>query len=190
MITTDKPYIKALITYSIVLIMFTLDQWTKYLVIKTMPVTVDINTKMITVGHEPYKFLSWLYFTHVVNFGSAFSTFFGQKFMLIAFAGLISLGLIVYERSSVSKRTKVLSFSIGFLLAGAFGNLFDRIRLGYVTDFLDLRWNGDNVFAIFNVADISINFGIYLLIYYFFFQEGKIKQSDTNMEDEEIISKA
>ncbi len=184
MIKPTKPYISSLITYLTVVIMFGIDQWTKYLVTEKLPIRVDFVNKTIAEAHASYPFLPWLWFTHVVNFGSAFSTFYGRKVLLVIFAGAISLGIIAYERISVSNRTKVLSLSLGFLLAGAFGNLFDRIRLGYVTDFLDLRWKGDNIFAIFNGADVSINLGIYLLIFYFFFQEAKIKkQKESDDED-------
>lgn len=185
MTNSNKPYLKTLITYLTAAIMLGLDQLTKQLVINNLPVSVDIVNRTILQPHESYKFLSWLWFTHVVNFGAAFSTFYGKKFLLMGFAIFISAGLVAYERISFVRRTKLLSFSMGFLLAGALGNLLDRIRIGYVTDFLDLRSGGQNIWPIFNIADVSINIGIGLLIIYYLFQEGKsIKKDD--MEDEEI----
>jgi signal peptidase II len=183
---SNKKNIAITITYLTTLIMFGLDQWTKQMIINAMPITVDVANKTFT-SYDSYKFLSWLWFTHVVNFGAAFSTFYGKRYLLLAFAGIISVGIIIYERQSARIRPKILSFSLGFLLAGAFGNLFDRFRLGYVTDFLDFRNNGQNVWPIFNVADISINIGITLLVIYYIFIEAKLKQEDENMEDDEII---
>lgn len=182
---SNKKYIASVITYVVAIIMFGFDQWTKQMIIDAMPITVDVINKTAT-QYESYKFLSWLWFTHVVNFGAAFSTFYGKKYLLMTFAAVIATGLIVYERMSYRERTKVLSYSMGFLLAGAFGNLFDRVRLGYVTDFLDFRYNSQNIWPIFNIADVSINIGIVLLIYYYIFQEPKITKAAENMEDDEI----
>ncbi len=185
MSVSNKKLIAPLMTYLTAFTMFGMDQWTKQMVINAMPITVDVANRTMS-QFKSYEFLSWLWFTHVVNFGAAFSTFYGQKTLLIVFASVIAIGLIIYERTSYMSRTKVLSCSMGFLLAGAFGNLFDRVRLGYVTDFLDFRSNGQNIWPIFNVADISINIGIVLLVYYYMFQESKIKQEQENMEDDEI----
>lgn len=184
---TNKKGVAAAITYITTLVMFGLDQWTKQIVINTMPITVDVASRTFSTS-ESYKFLSWLWFTHVVNFGAAFSTFYGKTYLLLGFAGLISAGIIIYERRTSAIRPKILSFSLGFLLAGAFGNLFDRARLGYVTDFLDFRNNGQNVWPIFNVADISINIGIVLLIIYYIFIEEKLEKQRQleNLQDDDI----
>jgi signal peptidase II len=173
-----KIYLTSVITYLVAVISFTVDQVTKNEIIKTLP------------NLQQYKIVfPWLWFTHVVNYGAAWSTFSGKTFLLSAFAALISLGLIIYERLSFVKRTKLLSFSIGFLLGGAIGNLYDRVLYGRVTDFLDLRYNGQNIWPIFNGADISINIGIGLLILYYIFQDKKNQVPDDDMEDEEIKPK-
>jgi len=52
---------------------------------------------------------------------------------------------------------------LGLVLGGAVGNLIDRARLGYVVDFLDLHW-GPHHWPAFNIADIGITIGIFLLI--------------------------
>lgn len=182
---SNKKTIAFIITYSVALMMFGLDQATKQMIIDAMPITIDVaNTKYTT--YKSYEFLPFLWFTHVVNFGSAFSAFYGQKALLLTLVGAIMIGMIYYERQSASSRHKILSYSLGFLLGGALGNWFDRARLGYVTDFLDFRINSQNVFPIFNVADISVNIGIGLLIIYTFFLEPKIKKEEENMEDDEM----
>jgi signal peptidase II len=79
--------------------------------------------------------------------------------------GLVSLGVIglivAYHRQS--GRSLYLSIALGFLLGGAVGNVIDRLRLGYVVDFVDiglgtLRW------YTFNVADAAISASIVLLV--------------------------
>ncbi len=180
-------YMPSIVTYATTIVAFIIDQITKAMVIYNMPVNVNINNLLVIPPYpESYKFLPILWFSHVINPGAAFSTFFGRKYLLIIFALVISVAIIFYEIKTAKKRVTTLSLSLGFLLAGAFGNLFDRVRLGYVTDFLDLRWNNHNIWPIFNVADMSINLGIYLLIFYFFFQESKIKKSG-DLEDDQII---
>lgn len=197
-----------LITYIVAIIMFLLDQGTKQWVINTMPITVDTTSQTFS-SHPSYKFLPFLWFTHVVNFGAAWSIFYGKRFTLLLLAGCISLGVIYFEFTSRKYRTKTLSAAIGFIMAGAAGNIFDRARMGYVTDFFDLRWawadtnpitimghkffefkEGYNIFPIWNVADMSIDAGIALLIIYFFFQEHKIKKDlDTSSENTTELNK-
>lgn len=189
--TSKKIYITSIITYVVAILMFGLDQWTKNMVIEAMPITVDVLNQKITQAYPSYEFTPILWITHVVNFGAAFSIFYGKKYLLLTFVSIISLAIMSYEWSTRKTRTKLLSFSIGFILSGALGNLYDRAKQGYVTDFFDFRYNGQNVWPIFNVADIAIDIGIGLLILYFIFQEGKEDQKldeSKDMEDEEIIS--
>jgi signal peptidase II len=58
---------------------------------------------------------------------------------------------------------------LGFLLGGALGNLIDRARLGYVVDMFNTQ-NGhyENIFPIFNIADVGIDVGVALLLLYTF----------------------
>jgi signal peptidase II len=74
---------------------------------------------------------------------------------------LVVIGLIVvyHARSAVSP---YLSVTLGLLLGGAIGNMLDRIRLGYVVDFVDVGI-GSTRFYTFNVADSAISVAILLL---------------------------
>ena len=180
-----KKYLKViLITYVIGILMFGLDQMTKQMIINAMPITIDTASQ--TFGQYPsYKFLPWLWFTHVVNFGAAFSILYGQKNLLLLMAFVISSGVVYFEVTSREYRTKTLSAAIGFIMGGAAGNIFDRARQGYVTDFFDFRNSaGQNVWPIWNVADVSIDIGIALLVIYFFFQESKIEKKRAEEKQE------
>lgn len=173
----NKNYNKVLLTYSVFIIVFVLDQLTKNYIINTMPIEVFIDTSKFT-SYPSQQIFSWLWLTHVVNFGAAWSLFSGQKYLLLAFGLIVYSALVYYEFNSRNTRTKTLSIGLGFILAGL-GNFVDRIRLGYVTDFLDVRNSlGQNVWPIFNVADISIDIGVFLFIIYVIFQEGKNKASN------------
>lgn len=170
-----KKYRNSFITYIIAILFFSLDQLTKTAVYNSIPLQ---NSKVV---------FPWLWLTHVENYGAAFSSFYGQRVLLCIFAGIISTGMIIYEIKTHFIRTKLLSFSLGFLLAGAVGNLYDRTKFGKVTDFLDLRYNAENIWPIFNVADISINVGIGLLILFYIFQDGKTKTNPDKTSDEESV---
>ncbi len=95
------------------------------------------------------------------NAGGLFGLFQGQA-LPFGLVSLVVVGLIVAFHGR-SGRSPYLSVTLGLLLGGALGNLTDRLRLGYVVDFVDaglgnVRW------YTFNVADTAISFAILLLL--------------------------
>jgi signal peptidase II len=106
---------------------------------------------------------------HVRNTGAAFSLLQGgQLFFLVV--TVLALALIVYFQREFRGRGAMLHVVLGMILGGTLGNLVDRIRLGYVTDFIsvgigDLRW------PTWNVADASLVLGIGALVVYLTFFE-------------------
>jgi signal peptidase II len=95
------------------------------------------------------------------NNGGLFGLFHGQA-LVFALVSLVVVALIVLYHAKAG-RSMYLSITLGLLLGGAIGNLIDRLRLGYVVDFVDagvgaLRW------YTFNVADTGISFAILLLL--------------------------
>lgn len=96
--------------------------------------------------------------THVTNTGAAFGLFQGAGTVLtvVAFVGVLLL--LVYYRT-FGLHHPFLRLSLALQLGGALGNLIDRLRQGYVTDFIDLR-----VWPVFNLADSAITIGAVLLI--------------------------
>ena len=79
--------------------------------------------------------------------------------------GIVSLGVVglIVAYHARSGRSFYLSISLGLLLGGAIGNLVDRLRLGYVVDFVDIGI-GDLRFFTFNVADAAISTAIVMLV--------------------------
>lgn len=76
----------------------------------------------------------------------------------------------------------------GLLLGGTIGNLIDRLRLGYVTDFIDVKIWGDFHWPIFNVADSSLSIGAILLAIYFLLNYQTLEISHKNKKYERTHS--
>lgn len=105
----------------------------------------------------------FFYITNCHNEGAAFSLFSGSTLFLI----LITLFVIFFIYKSLNKKdiSSIQKISYGILLGGILGNLYDRVFLGYVIDYLDfVIFKFD--FAIFNFADICILMGTLMVIFF------------------------
>jgi signal peptidase II len=152
------PIYKDLTVLQLAALVFVIDQFSKYLVIQ-----------LLAFG-ESFPDRGFFRFTHVHNTGSAFGLFQGQNtpLILVSFVGIIVLSLIY---RSQPRPSNWLRLSLGLQLGGAFGNLLDRLRLGYVTDFIDI-----GPWPVFNMADASIVTGL-LLLAWIFLRPGRSQES-------------
>ena len=96
--------------------------------------------------------------THGSNTGTAFGLLPNQTLFLI-FASIIAIAFLAYFYRAYALPSPILRLAIGLQLGGAFGNLFDRVAFGAVTDFIDVGW-----WPIFNIADSSICVGMATLV--------------------------
>jgi len=103
---------------------------------------------------------NFLHLTYIQNTGAGFGILKGSNTILI-FISLIIIGAILYYFNKITKE-KSINLPIALILGGAIGNLIDRIFLGHVIDFMDLR-----IWPAFNVADSAITIGAIWLIIYF-----------------------
>lgn len=95
------------------------------------------------------------------NTGVSFGLFAGNdRLFLIAATLAITLALAVWM---LRAQEKLLIGGLALVIGGALGNLFDRLRLGAVVDFLDLHW-ADLHWPAFNLADVAITIGAVLLL--------------------------
>jgi signal peptidase II len=122
-------------------------------------------THSILHGGRPIPLLgNILELIYVQNRGVAFSLLEGREslYVLIALAVAVVVWLYWRLRNSPSVLIKVI---FGLIIGGAIGNLIDRLRLGYVVDFVHFQIPAIGFsFAVFNVADSSITVGVILLI--------------------------
>ncbi|MDR5657929.1 signal peptidase II [Serpentinicella sp. ANB-PHB4] len=100
-----------------------------------------------------------LHFTYVENRGAAFGIMQDQKLFFIIVTFII-LAVMIYYLLTIDNLKKSVIVSLSLIIGGAIGNLIDRIRFGYVIDFIDFR-----VWPVFNIADIAIVIGQIILIY-------------------------
>ena len=123
-----------------------------------------IAEERITIG-EQIEVLGPLEFTLTHNRGVAFGLAGGAGAPLVLVT-LIALGAVLYLFSRSPARPWMW-LAVGLLAGGALGNLVDRVRLGHVTDFIDLPpWPP------FNLADVAITFGVILLVILYLFDAG------------------
>ena len=121
---------------------------------------IDRATKVwaLTVlvrGPIPLGKYFWL--NYVENTGAAFGMFQNGNGLLIGVM-LAILGYLVWSWKDLAKYGRMAEYGAILIIAGALGNLYDRITLGFVVDFLDFR-----VWPVFNVADACITVGAAVL---------------------------
>ena len=104
--------------------------------------------------------------TRYHNTGAAFSFLADaagwQRWLFTALAIIVSTALVVWLRR-IDRGDTALASSVALILAGALGNVIDRLRLGHVIDFIHFHW-GEHYFPAFNVADSAITIGAALLL--------------------------
>ncbi|HEY7525101.1 MAG TPA: signal peptidase II [Candidatus Limnocylindrales bacterium] len=140
--------------------------WAPFVVIAAAVVVADQVTKAWLVGMlgpgESLRVLGdWLRLVHTRNTGAVFGLFRDQA-PLFAAVSLGVVGLIAWFHGR-SGRSPMMTLALGLLLGGAIGNLVDRLRFGYVVDFVDAGIGGVRFYT-FNVADSAISAALLLLI--------------------------
>jgi signal peptidase II len=103
---------------------------------------------------------------HAQNRGAAFSLFQGGTIIFLI-VSLLSIGLVAYFYREFRDRSPWLHVDLGIVLGGTLGNFVDRLRQGYVTDWISVGV-GDARWPTFNVADASVVVGIGVLVLYLF----------------------
>lgn len=137
-----------------VIIVAFIDQATKGLIVSSMP----LDSGFVVIA-------GFFDIVHFRNTGAAFSLFSSggvMKTVFLALTSIAALVIIAFLIKNEKRRLNVISFSL--IAGGAAGNLIDRVRLGYVVDFLFFSIAGYH-WPAFNVADSAITIGAALIAY-------------------------
>jgi signal peptidase II len=124
-----------------------------------------VSKILITKSVAAYQGITLTPFLNLIlrhNYGASFSFLSGaggwQRWFFVALAVVISIVILKYLYS-MPKNKNFLACALALILGGAIGNLFDRLTLGYVIDFIDFHINTWH-FATFNIADSAITIGV------------------------------
>jgi len=151
-------------------IVVALDQWTKWLVRQN----VEFGGQWLPQG------LGWLSpYARIVNWsnsGAAFGMFQNGNLVFTILAIIVIIAIIYYY-PQVEANDWTLKLAMGLQLAGASGNLIDRLLVGKVTDFISI-----GTFAVFNFADSSITVGVIVLLIGVWIKERQEKKKAAELQ--------
>lgn len=100
-----------------------------------------------------------LQLTYVVNKGAAFGIFQNHKFLLYSFTVLVTCALAYYLIKNKTQMSNLCQYGFILIIAGAVGNLIDRLSKGFVVDFIMYTFFNGYHFPVFNIADIGVTLG-------------------------------
>ena len=153
--STKAGFSKTVILLLTALTILVADQLTKALVVANL-----------AVGEQARLLGDLVQVWHAQNRGAAFSLFQGGTVVFLI-VSVLSIGMVAYFHRSLRDRSLWLHVVLGIVLGGTLGNFIDRVRQGYVTDWLSIGI-GDTRWPTFNVADSSVVIGIGILVVYLF----------------------
>jgi signal peptidase II len=142
----------------------------KWLWLSVLVVVLDLGSKAIAthylVLYQPVPVFPGFNWTLAHNAGAAFSFLSSesgwQRWFFSVIALVVSIGITIWIKRLSSAQT-ILAAALALVLGGAIGNLWDRVTLGYVVDFIDVYYQQSH-WPAFNIADSAISVGAVLLV--------------------------
>ncbi len=150
----------AVLPFLIAAAVLLVDQITKGIVDQTVPYQESVVLAPWLDG--------WINVTNTHNSGAAFGIFPQGNIVFIVIAIVVSVAIIAYSRF-LPPDGMLVRLSLGLQLGGALGNLIDRLRFGYVIDFIELGFTRSIHLTTNNIADFSIVSGVIVLGWYLLF---------------------
>lgn len=135
----------------LVILIVVVDQISKYQIVRLLGPLPYTHT-IALIG-------DWFNLVYTHNTGVAFSLFNQMPQLLTVLSAAITVGVIYAYITHLPSHEPLVQAGAGLVVGGALGNLIDRIRLGYVIDFVQVGW-----WPVFNVADMAISCGAVLLM--------------------------
>jgi len=153
----------------------------KWTIISVIVIILDQITKAIASAEllmfDPVAVMPMFNFTLMHNEGAAFSFLSDaggwQRWFFTVLATVVSIAIFIWIKK-LTPQEKGMAISLSLILGGAIGNLIDRVRFGYVVDFIDVYYNTWH-WPAFNIADSAIFVGAIIMIIFSFREEKKDK---------------
>lgn len=162
-----------MIYYFISLLVFLIDQVTKYLIATRL----ELGDQFPVIGN-------FFLITSSRNKGAAFGILQNQLWFFIVVTVLVIIGIIWYMQKVKTEGRRLLPIALALVLGGAVGNFVDRLVMGEVVDFLQFNF-GSYTFPIFNIADSCIVIGVGLIILDTLL-EGRREQANASVQDNSV----
>ncbi len=152
-------------------------------VLSLIIVILDQVTKYAAIKHLKYQkpiviIEDFLQFNYVENRGAAFGILQGRRVLFLIITITVVLLISFYLVKYYNQMNTITRVSFAMLIGGAIGNLIDRIRFGYVVDFISVKLINRYDFPVFNIADISVVISTMFIIYLVLFD--KLEIGDQN----------
>ncbi|MCF6462712.1 signal peptidase II [Clostridium sp. Cult1] len=139
--------------YFLGVLIIVLDQVSKFAAVKYLK------------GRSPYIIVeNFFQLCYVENLGAAFGILQNKKVFFIFVTSIVAISIIFFLAKNSNNISQLLKIGLVMLLGGAIGNLIDRVRFGYVVDFISFKFGKGYDFPVFNVADIFIVSGTILVM--------------------------
>ncbi|HLR33864.1 MAG TPA: signal peptidase II [Tissierellales bacterium] len=152
--------------YVIAVMILIFDQITKYLAVKHLK-----GKAVITIIDN------MLEFSYVENYGAAFGILQNRKYFFIFMTSLVIVAIFVILVNNYNYLNKPMKVALAMLVGGSLGNLIDRIRLGYVIDFISVKFGNSYNFPVFNIADSFIVIATILIVYMVIFNKYEVRRT-------------
>ena len=143
---------------------------TAYIVFIIIGLILDRLSKFYAINNfieNPYKG-TLVNFTYLENRGAAFGILQDSRLFFIILTLVIVAVLVYYFVKNYKTNHKILNIALAMIISGAIGNFYDRLLQGYVVDFIEFAFVK---FPVFNIADIFVTLGSFLMIIYLIFFE-------------------
>lgn len=153
----------------------------KWTIISVIVIILDQITKAIATAKlimfDPVAVMPMFNFTLMHNEGAAFSFLSSaggwQRWFFAGLASIVSIAILFWIKK-LTAQEKGMAISLSLILGGALGNLIDRVRFGYVVDFIDVYY-GTSHWPAFNIADSAISVGAVIMVIFSFREDKKDK---------------
>jgi signal peptidase II len=136
-------------------LVFGLDQLIKALIVHSLQLPNRLAIELLPI----FRFV-WVE-NHGISMGFLTANSSVERWLLVLLTAAIAVAVVFWLWR---EQNRLDAAALGLVLGGALGNITDRVRLGYVADFLDLHFGDMHPFLVFNVADAAITVGVLLLV--------------------------